>query len=287
MSKTVYINGQFVEASDAKVSVYDGGFLHAAGLFETMSARNGCVFRLDAHLQRLLRSAAKLLLPIDPEALPSADAFAELLERNERPAARVRLTVTAGSMQQDGQTAPQPTICATVGDAAMYAPTLYEQGVKAVVCDFRLSPSDPTAGHKTTGYLPRLLALRAAQQTRCFEAIWFTTGNHLAEGSISNVFLVDGGVLKTPPLDTPVLPGIARGVVIEMAQALEIEVHEAPLTINDLLDADEVLLTNAVMQAMPVIGIENHTIAEGHVGPLARTLLTEYQARMKKECSRS
>ena len=156
---------------------------------------------------------------------------------------------------------------------------MYEQGVRVALCDFRTSPSDPLAGHKTTCYLPRLLGLRAANAKDCFEALWFTTQNHLAEGCISNVFVVSGGVLRTPPLTTPVLPGIARGIVIELARGSGLEVRENTLTGNDLLDADEVFLTNSIMQIMPVIAVERHDIGTGRPGALTQRLGQAYRDR--------
>ncbi len=153
-----------------------------------------------------------------------------------------------------------------------------------MVSTFRQSPDDPIAGHKTTAYLPRLLALREAQHARCMEAIWFTTGNTLAEGSISNVFTVRDDMLSTPPLDTPVLPGIARGVVLELAARLGLKAREAALTIDDLLDADEVFLTNAIMQVMPVVRVEMHDIGKGTVGPVAKRLGEAYREVVRKEC---
>ncbi|UCE61805.1 MAG: aminotransferase class IV, partial [Phycisphaerales bacterium] len=139
----------------------------------------------------------------------------ELLQRNELATARVRLTVSAGSMQATPEEDPPLTVCATASPLSPPSTQLYETGVPVVICGFRQSPSDPLAGHKTTAYLGRLLGLRHARCARCYEALWFTTANRLAEGSISNVFVVKDRVLKTPPLDTPVLPGIARGVVLD------------------------------------------------------------------------
>lgn len=285
MTATVYLNGDFINERDAVVSVYDGGWLHGAGLFETMRAENGCVFRLESHIERLRRSASKLLTDIQRDALPASEVFTELLERNGVKTARVRMTVSAGSLHPDLVTqSPDLTVCVTASKLTGYPSRLYESGAAVVIGDFRLSPSDPIAGHKTTGFLPRLLCLRRAQQARCLEAIWFTTGNHLAEGSISNVFIAHQGVLKTPPLDTPVLPGIARGVVLEIARDTGIEAQQCPLTVDDLLDADEVLLTNAIMQVMPVVHVERHDIRDGRVGQIAKKLLTEYRKRVKKEC---
>lgn len=285
MTATVYLNGRFVPEHEARVSVFDGAFLHGAGLFETMRAENGRVFRLEAHMERLRRSAGRVLTPIERVDLPVESVFQELLERSGLPDARVRLTVSAGSLR-DAEAVDQPalTVCATASPLSAYPKELYERGVHVAVCDYRVATSDPVAGHKTTSYLPRLLGMRFAQEKRCLEAIWFNTRNQLAEGSISNVFTVRGGVLKTPPLETPVLPGIARGVVIELAAASGVACEQVPLGIDDLLDADEVFLTNAIMQVMPVIRVERRDIGEGKVGSITRRLGEAYRTLVGEEC---
>ncbi len=285
MTPIVYLNGKFLPAGDAHLSVLDGGWLHGAGLFETMRAEGGRVFRLESHIARLSKSAQKLLMPIQREDLPSRVDFLDLLERNELKVARVRMTVSAGAMGHDDSANASLTVCVTAAPLSPPAPKVYETGVQVAVCDFRQSPSDPLAGHKSTAYLSRLLGLRDAQRAKCMEAIWFTTGNLLAEGCISNVFVVKKNVLKTPPLDTPVLPGIARSVVLDLARQANITVQECPLTIDDLLDADEVLLTNAIMQVMPVIRVEKHEIAKGRVGPVAGQMLEGYKKLLRKECA--
>ena len=285
MTPDVYLNGEFVPAPDARVGVFDGGWLHGAGLFETMRAENGRVFRLESHVARLCRSAEMLMRPIGREELPSRVDFLELLERNELKVARLRMTVTAGSMQRGEETESQPlTVCATAMPLTPPPAQLYQTGVQVVITEYRVSPSDPTAGHKTTSYLPRLLGLREAQRARCMEALWFTTGKQLAEGSITNVFVVQEGVLKTPPVDTPVLPGIARSVVLELARKMDIEARECPVSIDDLLDADEVMLTSVIMQIMPVIRVEKHDIGDGKSGPMARKLGEAFQTTVRKEC---
>lgn len=284
MNEIVYFNGVFVPAADAKVSLFDGGFLHGAGLFETMRAEHGRVFRLDQHLERIRQSASRLLTPVSDGALPDAHTFGELLERNQMESARIRLTVTAGPLRGEGDDQPGLTIVATASSLSGYPAELYGQGVSVVVCSYRTSATDPTAGHKTTSYLPRLLGLREAQQARCTEAIWFTTSKHLAEGCISNVFIVQDGVIKTPPLDTPVLPGIARGVILEIARDCSLPAEETPLGIDDLLDAQEVFLTNSMMQVMPVIRVEKRDIGGARVGEVARRLLSEYRKLVEKEC---
>lgn len=283
MSPIVYMNGSFVEAADAMVSAYDGGWLHGAGLFETMRAEHGRVFRLGEHLNRLTRSAERLLHVVD-DFLPTSVQVEELLKRNNLTDARVRLTVSSGSVLVDSSTQPRPTVCMTAAPLKDYPEAFYKEGVQVIVSAFRQSPNDPIAGHKTTAYFPRLIALRAAQQASCIEALWITTDGNLAEGCISNVFLVKEGVLKTPPLETPVLPGIARAVVLRIAEGEGIEARTVRLTIDDLLDADEVMLTNSIMQVLPVNSVERHEVGQGRVGPIAKILRAAYQDVVRKEC---
>jgi len=281
----IYINGSYLPEAEAMINVDDGGWLHGAGLFETMRAERGRVFRFEQHIARLRRSAEVILRPLDRYVLPDEDLVTELLRRNELKSARLRLTVSAGSMRNDSETdLPPPTVCLTASPLVQYPPAMYEQGIQVVICPHRVSPSDPTAGHKTTSYLPRLIGLRAAQHAGCLEALWFTTKNNLAEGCISNVFLVTKGVLRTPPVDTPVLPGTARGVVLELARDMNLETREEPLTINDLLDADEVFLTNAIMHVMPHVRVEKHDIGNARVGETTRNLLGAFRELVNEEC---
>jgi len=288
VTPTVYINGAFIPRDEAKVSISDGGWLHGAGLFETIRAEYGRVFRLRQHLDRLRNSAATILRPIERADLPADEVFHELLERNELHTARLRLTVTAGSMlerpEPGGDVILPLSIALTATDLGGYPDSMYEGGIHVAVCDYRQARSDPLAGHKTTSYLPRLLGLRQAQRAQCPEALWFNVHNQLAEGSVSNVFLVKDGAIKTPPIDTPVLPGIARAAVIELAAEAGVSLEETPLTLEDLFGADEVFLTNVVMQVMPVIRVEKHDVGDGRVGPTARKLREAFHDLVRKEC---
>jgi len=281
----VYHNGKFVQDRDASVGVFDSGLLHGAGLFETMRAENSRVFRLEAHVERLRRSSEMLLRPIDREKLPEEGDCWELLARNNLKTARLRLTVTAGSMHIDAEEGePEPTVLLTAVELTPYPSEYYGEGISVTISRFKQSAADPLVGHKTTSRLSRLLALREAQQARCVEALWFTTENLLAEGSISNVFIVRNGIVATPPLSTSILPGIARAAVLEIAEASGLKIQQQAININDLLDADEVFLTNTIMQVMPVIAVEKRTIGDGKVGPTAAGLLNDYRDLVRKEC---
>jgi branched-chain amino acid aminotransferase len=166
----------------------------------------------------------------------------------------------------------------------MYPPELYKQGMRVCICPYKQNRLDPLAGHKTLAYLPRLLAMREAAQRRCSEALWFTTDNQLAEGSICNVFAVQKGVIVTPPLDTPVLPGTVRKAVIEVGRAAGMQVEERSIDINALLGSEEVFLTGSVLEIMPVTSIEKHEVGDGEVGAVTKRLRELYAELVSKEC---
>ena len=289
MDEVIYLNGELLPAADARISIYDGAFLHGAGLFETMRSDYGHVFRLDHHLDRLLASAEKLALPIEKPDLPLTRDFDELLKRRGLETARVRLTVTVGSMHPAAAEEERPplTVCVTAVDLPPYPAELFAKGMSVMITTFTQSTADPLAGHKTVNYLPRLLALRHAQRFKCGEALWFTPQNHLAEGCISNVFVVKDGALATPPLNTPVLPGVSRAVVLEIAREQSIPAEEKTLNINDVLDADEILLTNSSMQVMPVCRVEKQIIGTGQAGPVTGELRRHFHAKVKAECEKT
>ncbi len=284
-AKCVYLNGSIVPLTEARISVYNGGWLHGAGLFETMRAERCRVFRLDEHLDRLCASAEVLLVPIDRSKLPDAETLTRLMVDNALTDARVRLTVTAGDVLEGDESDQRPlTVCVTAAPLTTYPKHLYDTGITVMISKYRQSADDPLVGHKTTNYLSRLTALKEAARARCGEALWFTPKNLLAEASISNAFIVSNGVLATPPLDTPVLPGIARALVLELCAAGDIESAERPINVNDLLDADEVFLTNSIMQVLPVARIEKRDIGNGKPGPVTCRLLQLYRDRVADEC---
>jgi branched-chain amino acid aminotransferase len=285
MSNKVFLNDRVVEADQAGVSVTDSGFLYGAGLFETMRSRNGVVFRLDDHLDRLLLSAGALSIAHAYEKEHLRQAVYEVLKANELADARLRLTLTSGPLSESEEQR-KATLLITAVEFRPYPADYYRAGVLVTLCAFRQNPTDPTCGHKTTSYYPRLLALNLAHQKRATEALWFTTDNRLAEGCVSNVFLVKNSILQTPSVGTPVLPGIARKTVCELAGQQGIELVEKDLTISDVLEADEVFLTNVVMEVLPVISVEKHVVGEGGVGPVTRKLRESFLQTMEQQCRR-
>lgn len=265
----VFLNAEIVDREQAFVPVSDSGFLYGIGLFETMRCSGGTVFALADHLDRLLSSAAVLRITHPYKKDDLAEAVRKTLDANSLTDARIRLTLSGGAMNTKE---PKPTLLVTATRLEPYPQPYYDQGIRAVLTDYRQNPDDPTTGHKTTNFFARLMALSAAHKKRASEALWFTPQGLLAEGCISNVFLVADSVLYTPRLQTPVMPGIARKHVLQLARHNGVECQEKDLTVTDLLQADEVFVTNVIMLVLPVVAVEAHTVGRGKPGPVTRKL---------------
>ena len=279
----VHLNGRLVDADQATVSISDAGFLHGASTFTTMYARGGVVFRLDRHLSRLMDTATKMQLRMDVTAGSLAGAVAELLAANGLPEARVRITLTPGSVR--GSDGPPATLI-TAEPVPEYPREWYEQGITVVVSTFRQARSDPTFGYKTGCYFPRIFAMQAAAIHGASESLWYTTDNTLAEACFCSVFLVQEGTVRTPPLDTPVLPGIVREATLELCDRLEIPRDDrTPLTVHDMLAAEEMFLTASVSGIRPVAHVEKHTVGEGRPGEITRKIMSAYRELLDTECS--
>ncbi len=281
MPPIVDLNGKLVRADAAEVTVSDLGVLYGIGLFETMRSYAGHVFRFRQHLDRLLASAEKLKLPFRREMLPDEGRLVALLEANDLTDARLRLTVSGGSPAEEGL---KHMVLTTAVPLEPVPDEYHTHGVTVHVASPVQQSTDPLIGHKTTCYWPRLQVLHEAQQRGCAEALWFTETRQLAEGSISNVFVIKDGTAKTPPLDTPVLPGVTRAAVIELCEREKIPCLQSPLTIDDLLDADEAFLCNCIMEIVPVCRVERSAIGDEKVGPIT-TILADAYRKLTEEIS--
>lgn len=287
MNGFVYLNGALVDARQAKVSVFDAGLTHTAGLFETLRAYNGRVMRLEDHLERLSNSADTLEMQIALDRQEIKKAVDDLLAANGLEEARLRIVMTPGPVNLPGRDPADPGTPTTLifaGPVLAYPRELYEHGMRVCICPYQQSRLDPLAGHKTLAYFPRLLAIRKASEKKCHEALWFTTEHLLAEGSVCNVFIVKDDVLATPPLETPILPGIVRKAVIELASANGIRTEQRPIDIDMLLSASEVFLTGSVLEIMPVTAIEKHQVGSGVPGEITKRVRRLYADLVCEEC---
>ncbi len=280
----VYLNDKIVPSDQALVSASDAGFLYGSGLFETMRVENGVVFGVNHHLNRLFNSAKALEFNLTRTPDSLVEAITELLLANDLTQARVRLTLSPGAPAVSEDQVPDPTILITAMPLVPYAEACYTQGILTILCPYRQNPTDPLAGHKGTSYFSRMLGLRLAHKKQAAEALWFTTDGYLAEGCVSNVFLVKDKTLLTPPLGTPVLPGVARQTICDLAEKNNFDLEEKALRIDDLLGADEVFISNVIMKAMPVVHVEQHTVGKGKVGPVTQKIMTLFEKTISTQC---
>jgi branched-chain amino acid aminotransferase len=286
MSEKVFLNDKLIDIEKARISATDSGFLYGAGLFETMRSYNGVVFALKDHLDRLFSSASALSVnnPFDKKYL--TDAIYKVLQTNKLTDARLRLTLSNGPMGESEQQR-KATLLITATKLQPYPAEYYKKGVMVILSPSRQNTFEPTCGHKTTSYFSRMIMLNSAHQKRAAEALWFTTNNRLAEGCVSNVFLVKDSVIYTPSIETPVLAGIARKTVCQIARTNSFKLAEKDLYIDDVLGADEIFLTNVIMQIMPVTSVEKHTVGDGKVGAMTKRLQISFNELVESQCGKS
>jgi len=278
MKELIYINGALVPRVEARISPLDRGILYGYGLFETMRSYRGYVFSLDRHLARLMRSAAKLGLAasLDPAALEQA--IYKTLEANERPDARIRLTVLAGEGER-GLTPPIPgtlTIIIVAEECVLPSPRAYKEGVRAAVVSTRRNSRSLLSGIKSINYLDSLVAQSEAVAAGADQAILLNEQGFVAECSTSNIFLVVGGQLLTPSVESGILPGVTREVVLELAQDLGITARVGEIPLNDLLCADEAFMTNSIIEVMPITAVDGKPVGSGMVGEITEKLMGAY-----------
>lgn len=291
----VWINGKLIQQDSANISIFDAGFQHGIGLFETMTARHGKVFRAHAHMNRLAESAKLLLLSDRLRIEPLVEAVNHVVQENNMESARVRLTLTGGNLNQlqnKGEKRIDPTIIVVAQPPTEYPQEFFDKGVTVMIADGRENPFDPMAGHKTLNYWQRIHALQLATTKQASEALWFSVSNHISSGSVSNIFLVKDNELFTPiargeevegSIPSSTLPGITRSAIIEIAEQMEIKVNKKMLDINNLLSASEVFLTNSSWGVLPVVGMEREKIAGGEVGAISKQMRDALQELIEKE----
>ena len=284
MTRVVYLNGLFLPAAEARVSVFDRGFLYGDSVFETLRAYHGRVFAANEHFQRLARSAAAVGINLPFDGAGCAHILDGCLGENRLTDAILRLCVSRGQgVVPNPQGSGPPTVVAFTRPPP--DPCLWETGIGAIVSTVRATPPevlDP--GIKSGNFLSHTLAIAEAGARGADEAILLNDRGQVAEGAVSNLFGVWDGILKTPPEDAHILPGITRGLVLELARENGLKVSEAPLSVDDLARAEELFVSNAGWEVMPVTALAGKPVAEGRPGPLTQAILSAYRARVHSVC---
>jgi branched-chain amino acid aminotransferase len=281
----IFINGTFLPLSEARISPMDRGFLYGDALFETMRVYQRKVFRFEDHARRLASSAAALRIALPFSSQEMHKAIRSLLDANQLGDASVRIALSRG----EGPRGPsirgpfQPTLVIVASAFHGYPTDWHEKGVRAIISRIRLDVTSPLPAHKTANYLLYILARAEAEEAGAAEALLLNTRGEVAEAATSNVFMVRGGTVCTPALSANILPGVTRKVVLDICKQQGLPCDERIFRPDQLMAADEVFLTNSLMEIMPVIAIDGNQIGHGVPGPVTRRLRAAYQELVRRE----
>jgi len=257
------------------VSIFDRGLLYGDGIFETIRAYHGRLFRFDDHIRRLERSARGIALRLPHHPRRYRRQLLDLLAANRLHDALIRLTVTrgVGPAGLDPPWPTRPTVIIVARPFTSYPAALYRRGFRVVTAKIRRPPPTAAPPHaKHLNYMVNILAKREATRRRADDALLLSSAGHLCEGTTSNLFFICGNRLLTPSRATGLLEGITRRVILELAHRLKIPVRQGEFTPRTLLAADEAFLANTSYEVMPVVRVDGRTIGSGRPGPLTQRL---------------
>lgn len=286
MSKWVYVSGEYVPKDEAKISVFDHGFLYGDGVFEGIRVYGGRVFRLEEHLQRLWESARAISLEVPLSRAKLKEKILETLRRNELRDAYIRLIVSRGKgdLGLDPGKCSQAELIIITDKISIYPEELYEKGLEVIIASTRRNiPSALNCRIKSLNYLNNILAKIEATREEMPEAVMLNKDGYVAECTGDNIFIVKEEKLVTPPIWMGILKGITRDVVIELAQKEGITVEENIFTPFALYNSDECFLTGTAAEVIPVTRVDGRTIGEGVAGPVTKKLMEKFRQLTKIE----
>jgi branched-chain amino acid aminotransferase len=276
----VYIDGEFYPKSQAKISVYDHGFLYGDGVFEGIREYNGVVFKLKEHVDRLYRSAHAIMLQIPLTKQEIVKAVVETLRKNKMKDSYIRLIVSRGlgDLGLDPRKCPKPTIIIITDSINIRAGNAKETGITTMFSWVRRNPVDATTHEiKSLNYLNSVLAKIEANANGVDEAICLESNGYIAEGVGENIFIVKNGELLTPPTSTGALAGITAEVVTKLCTELGLKLTVANLTPFMMFTADEAFFTGTAMEMVPIREVNKRTIGDGKPGPVTKKLMAGFQ----------
>jgi branched-chain amino acid aminotransferase len=273
--RAVSIDGVVHAPEDASVSVYDRGFLYGDAVFEVLRTYRGAPFALDEHLARLRRSAERVFieLPVTDAELEEEVHAALAAAAGDECYLRVMVTRGHGPLGLDPALATHPLRVILVEPVAPPSRDAYVHGIAAITVSTRRAADDTNAsGAKIANYLTSLLAMREARSRGAQEALVVDRNGHVVEGASSNVFVVEGGRVATPPESAGILAGITRAHLIAAARNAGVPVEERALLRESVLAADEVFVSSSIREVLSVVRVDDHPVGTGAPGPVAREL---------------
>ncbi len=282
----IYLNGEFVPREEARVSVFDHGYLYGDGIFEGIRAYNGRVFRLDEHLDRLYESARSIMLSVPLAKTEMREAVLQTMRRNDLREGYIRLVVSRGrgDLGLDPRKCPTPTVVIIAETIRLYPEEAYTRGLRAITTTVRKIRSDMLSPQvKSLNYLNNILARLEVNQAGADEGIMLSADGLVTECTADNVFLVRRRELWTPPPVVGLLRGITRDTVLDLARRLEISVFERAFTIHDVYTAEECFLTGTAAEVAPVVQVDGRIIGAGRPGAITKRLIAAYRDLVQGE----
>jgi branched-chain amino acid aminotransferase len=282
----IYLDGQYVDETQAKVSVFDHGLLYGDGIFEGIRLYEGNVFRLVEHLERLEYSAKALLLKLPLTRQEFIDATCETCRRNNLRNGYIRLVVTrgAGDLGLAPWSCPKPTVFIIASTIQLYPKEYYENGLSIVtVPTRRIGPAALPPTIKSLNYVNNILGKIEAKQAGALEAIMLNEQGFVAECTADNIFTVHKGVIYTPAASQGALKGITRDTIFDVARDLQVPVQDSNMTRYDVWCADECFLTGSGAEVVPVVSLDSRQIGDGKPGPITKRILANFRERVTRE----
>ena len=282
----IYINGKIIPLEQANISILDRGLLYGDGVFESLRTYRGKPFQLEEHIKRLLRSAKILRIRSLPSAAQLKLAVLKGISANKFKESYIKIIITRGQAKGHGldtkKSAGKPTIIILVEEQRSYPKKLFTNGWKAIISSI-VRPDIPTSRIKSLNYTNSVLAAIEAKKTGADEAIMLDEKGNIAEGTISNIFIVKHGTLYTPSKDTPILAGLTRNLVIKLAKQSAFRTIEKAITPKELYTADECFATFSGAGVVPITRIWKKKIGSGKCGYITASLIRLYDAETKKD----
>lgn len=278
----IYLNNRLVPDSKAAVSVFDHGFLYGDGIYETLRAYDGVVFKIEEHIERLFNSASLIRLDISRTPGSIIRAVNKTVKANRLSDAYIRITVSRGKgpIGLDPALCPKPTFVIIAAPFKGYPASYYKSGVSVAIVNTRRNFNksvDPAI--KSLNFLNNILAKIEAKERGSYEAIMLNYSGYVAEGTISNIFFVKKGILYTPEVSVGILNGITRMAIIGIAEELGIKVLEGKFRPARIYGADEVFISNTTMELMPISKADDIKI-KGSPGRVTKAIHNEYKSKV-------
>lgn len=284
--RLVYINGEFYPKSQAKVSVFDHGFLYGDGIFEGIRAYNGRIFKCKEHIDRLYDGAKVIDLNIPLTKEEMTEALLETCRRNNIKDGYIRLVVSrgVGDLGLSPTKCPKPNIVIIADSIVLYPQEMYEKGIKVITASTRRNnPGALDPQIKSLNYLNNILARIEADKRGVAEAIMVNSLGVVCEGTGENIFIIKEGIIYTPPVYVGTLGGITRGVVIELAQRMGYKVIEREFTLFNVYTADECFLTGTAAEIVGVSEVDGRVIGTGVTGKITKELMNAFKEYVKDQ----